>query len=98
LVSFEPAISPDGKLPYSSDHAGEGSLDISVRQLPNGHPVRLTNDVADDREPDFAPDGSKIVFRSDRGAGGGYVMSPFGGEARKITDRGWHPASLRMGN
>jgi tricorn protease-like protein len=91
-LSFEPAISPDGKLlAYASDRAGEGSLDIWVRQLPNGHPVRLTTDKADDREPNFSPDGGKIVFRSDRAGGGLYVISPLGGDARKIADRGRQP-------
>src|SRR5262249_20590957 len=73
--SFEPAISPDGKLlAYASDRAGEGSLDIWVRQIPNGHPVRVTTGKADDCEPDFSPDGAKIVFRSDRSEGGLYVI------------------------
>jgi eukaryotic-like serine/threonine-protein kinase len=91
-LSFEPAISPDGKLlAYASDRAGEGSLDIWVRQIPNGHPVWVTTGKADDREPDFSPDGSKIVFRSDRSGGGLYVISPLGGDARKIADRGRQP-------
>ena len=91
-LSFEPAISPDGKLlAWASDRAGEGSLDIWVRQLPIGRPVRVTDDPADDREPDFSPDGSRIVFSSDRGGGGLYIVSPFGGEARKIAARGHHP-------
>jgi Tol biopolymer transport system component len=91
-LSFEPAISRDGKLVvYASDRAGEGNLDIWVRQLPDGYPVRVTNDKADDREPDFSPDGSKIVFRSDRGGGGLYIMSPFGAGLRKIVDGGRSP-------
>ena len=37
---------------------------------------------ADDREPVFSPDGSKIAFHSDRDGGGVYVMSALGGEFR----------------
>jgi Tol biopolymer transport system component len=91
-LSFEPAISRDGKLvAYASDRAGEGNLDIWLRQLPNGSPVRLTNDPADDQEPDFSPDGSKIVFSSDRAGGGLYTISPLGGGLRKIADYGHRP-------
>src|SRR5205807_445856 len=63
-LCIDPAISADGKLlAYSSDRSGEGNMDIWVRQIEGGEPIRLTRDKADDLEPTFSPDGTKIVFR-----------------------------------
>ncbi len=80
-LSFEPSLSHDGNLlAYSSDSAGRGDLDIWVKQVSGGNPIRLTDDSADDRQPDISPDGSRIVFRSDRDGGGIYVMPALGGD------------------
>jgi eukaryotic-like serine/threonine-protein kinase len=89
-LTFEPAISPDGKLiTYASDRSGEGTLDIWVQQIPRGEPIRVTHHEADDHEPSFSPDGQSIVFRSERLGGGIYVVPALGGaEAKKIADGG----------
>ena len=78
-------------LAYASDRSGEGNLDIWVKQLAGGEPLRLTDDQADDYEPAFSPDGSQIAFRSERRGGGIYVISALGGDARLIATGGRTP-------
>jgi Tol biopolymer transport system component len=91
-LSMNPALSRDGKLlAYASDRASEGNLDIWVRQMAGGEPLRLTSDAADDHEPSFSPDGTKVVYRSEREGGGIYVVSAFGGDERLIIPHGHWP-------
>ncbi len=91
-VTIMPAISRDGKLlAYASDRADGTNMDIWVQQIGGGQSVRLTQHSADDREPDFSPDGTRIVFSSTRGSGGIYVIPALGGDERKIADHGNGP-------
>jgi eukaryotic-like serine/threonine-protein kinase len=91
-LTTDPALSPDGKLlAYASDRAGEGNLDIYVRQVGGGDPLRLTRDPADEHEPAFSPDGTTVAFRSEREGGGIYSVSALGGAARRIAPEGRHP-------
>ena len=88
----DPAVSPDGKiLAYTSDRSGEGNLDIWVQPIPDGSPVRLTRHAADDVEPTFSADGSRIAFQSSRLGGGVYVIPTLGGEERLLAARGFSP-------
>ena len=82
----DPALSPDGKLlAYASDRQGDGNLDLWVQQLTGGgNPVRLTQHEADDYAPSFSPDGSRIVFLSNRDDSGIYVVPALGGSPTRI--------------
>jgi Tol biopolymer transport system component/class 3 adenylate cyclase len=87
-----PALSNDGRLlAFASDRADGKNLDIFVRHMSGGEPIRLTNDPADDTDPSFSPGGGLITFRSERQGGGIYVMPSLGGQERLVAPRGNNP-------
>jgi Tol biopolymer transport system component/predicted Ser/Thr protein kinase len=87
-----PAVSLDGKLlAYASDRSGDGNLDLWVQQIPDGSPVRLTRDPADDFDPSFSVDGSRVAFQSRREGGGVYVVETLGGKPRLLAQAGFSP-------
>ena len=54
-------------------------------------PCRLTRHAADDIDPSFSADGSRIAFQSSRDGGGIYVIPTLGGEERLVAARGFSP-------
>jgi Tol biopolymer transport system component/predicted Ser/Thr protein kinase len=83
-------FSPDGRfVAYASDRAG--NLDIWVQPVTGGDPVQVTKSPAADTQPDWSPDGSTIVFRSEREGGGLYLVPALGGQERQISSFGVHP-------
>ncbi|HTF66618.1 MAG TPA: protein kinase [Edaphobacter sp.] len=92
--SESPSLSRDGKLvAYMSDREETSNVDVWVQQLPAGRLLRLTTDPLDDEDPSIAPDGSSVVFRSERSSGGIYFRSvdPNGGAERLLASRGRNP-------
>jgi eukaryotic-like serine/threonine-protein kinase len=91
LTAF-PTLSTDGKLvAYASDRSGRGDLDIWIQAAGGREAIRLTDHEADDYDPHFSPDNSQIVFRSDRDAGGIYLVSVLGGQTRLLARGGRRP-------
>jgi hypothetical protein len=62
-----PVLSPDGKkLAVSMRDADGGKRDIWVFDLATSNQTRLTSDPADETNPVWSPDGSQILYCSDR--------------------------------
>jgi Tol biopolymer transport system component len=87
-----PSLSPDGKLcAYVSSQTG--NRDIYVQRLDGRTATNITSDSqADDSEPGFSPDGSKIAFRSEREGGGIFIMGVTGESVVRLTDTGHNPS------
>jgi dipeptidyl aminopeptidase/acylaminoacyl peptidase len=107
-----PAISPDGKqvlytLSYADMKENERRTEIWIVATDPGKPRRFTSGK-NDASPQWSPDGQTIAFISTRGTGEAakpqiHLISPFGGEAEKLTDSKtgvasfvWSPDSKRI--
>jgi serine/threonine protein kinase len=91
-LSTSPSLSRDGRtIAYASDRFGTGSSDIWVEHLPDGIPVRVTDDAFGDEDPSLSPDGQKVVFVSTRDRGGIYLASTEGGPAKLLVAGGRNP-------
>lgn len=83
---LDPAVP---RIVFESDRGG--NRDIYVMDADGADPVALTNHLAGDFEPDWAPDGTRIVFASDRdslfrGHVQLYVVDARGEAVERITD------------
>jgi Tol biopolymer transport system component/imidazolonepropionase-like amidohydrolase len=83
LGIVRPAVSPDGKRVAFSALGDIWLTDIG------GKPTRLTNDRFLDTDPAWSPDGSQLVYSSDRAANGNldlYVRDLKSGSEQRITE------------
>lgn len=85
-LNFAPRFSPDGRSVLFSMSV-QGNIDLyRVSAAGGGTPVRLTNAPGIDTGGSYSPDGSKIVFESDRsGTQQLYVMDADGGNQHRIS-------------
>jgi Tol biopolymer transport system component len=90
-LSVAPALSPDGRqVAFASDRDGSEATAIWVSDL-DGNARRLTKSTWPETDPEFSPDGSTIVYRSEEAGGGLYAIPVSGGTPRRIADKGWRP-------
>lgn len=92
-VEYYPTLSPDGRfIAYAAQE--DGQFDIFRQEVGSREHLNLTDGIeADDIQPAFSPNGAYIAFRSERAEGPGiYVIPASGGEARLVSDAGYHPS------
>ncbi len=85
-ISETPAASPGlpvglpGTIAFVTDR--DGNSEIYVMPASGGDEINVTNNPAEDREPDWAPDGSRLAFQSDRdGSKNIFLMGADGSDA-----------------
>ncbi|MDZ4864324.1 MAG: hypothetical protein SGJ01_12860 [Gemmatimonadota bacterium] len=96
LVSIlSPVWAADGRSVIFSGLAESGISDLYRVQLPDGKLERLTDDTYQDLDPSLSPDGTRLVFASDRTADGLedavnlFVMDLATGGIRQLTSGPW---------
>lgn len=82
-----PRFSPDGRTVAASRLSRGGFLDLVLVAADSGAVTALTEDRAKDVEPAWLPDGSAIVFRSDRdGVSNLYSLRVADRRLRRVTN------------
>lgn len=82
---FTPALSSDGRLLAYAASPDGGLPHIWVQQVAGGEATQLTNGPDFEVAPDFSPDGTHIVFYSERNGGGIYVAPSLPGSSRLVV-------------
>jgi serine/threonine protein kinase len=86
---YSPSFSPDGnQIAFVWDGEKQDNLDICVKLIGPGSPIRITSDPAEDYDPAWSPDGRWIAFvRTLPDAKAGFFVIPaLGGPERKLAE------------
>lgn len=86
-----PAFSPDGKqVAFAWDGENGENLDIYVKLVDAGEPLRLTTNPAPEYTPAWSPDGRYIAFCRELSDHDEILMIPsLGGAERKLGESAW---------
>lgn len=86
-----PTFSPDGnQLAFMSNGEKGDNLDIYVKLIDAGAPLRLTTHPGIDNSPTWSPDGKYIAFtRFDKGESAIFIVPALGGPERKLLSLGF---------
>jgi DNA-binding winged helix-turn-helix (wHTH) protein/Tol biopolymer transport system component len=84
-AGWGPVLSRDGKLLAYASVVGAGPPQIWVRQTAGGEAIRMSTGSDLETMPDFSPDGTRIVFYSNKEGGGIYIASTLRGEPRLVV-------------
>ncbi|WP_048645036.1 Tol-Pal system beta propeller repeat protein TolB [Nitratireductor soli] len=85
-MTFAPRFSPNGQRIVMSLLRDDGNSNIFAMDLRSRNTTRLTTSNAIDTSPSYSPDGSQVVFTSDRGGRAQiYVMGAEGGNPQRIS-------------
>jgi WD40 repeat protein len=91
-----PVLSPSGKHIAFAGLSRAGAEDIYIYDLETGRLAPLTSDLYSDRDPDWSPDGERIVFSSDRTPYGRegfmnlFIARVESGEILRLTSGQWN--------
>lgn len=82
----QPAFSPDGnQIAFTWDGGNGENLDLYVKLIGAGAPLRLTTNPAEDISPAWSPDGRYLAFlRRSAGENGVFIVPALGGAERKL--------------
>jgi TolB protein len=85
-MTFAPRFSPDGVKVIMSLLRDDGNSNIFSMDLRSRTVTRLTNSASIDTSPSYSPDGSQVVFTSDRGGRAQiYAMGADGSGQKRIS-------------
>jgi Tol biopolymer transport system component/DNA-binding winged helix-turn-helix (wHTH) protein len=80
------SFSPDGtRMAFVWDGGTERNVDVYVKLVDTGPPLRLTRDPAEDTQPVWSPDGRRIAFVREGEDRGVFVVPPLAGPERRLT-------------
>ncbi len=89
-VADQPAFSPDSnQIAFTWDGGNGENLDLYVKIIGAGTPLRLTTNPAEDISPAWSPDGRYLAFiRRSAGENGIFIVPALGGAERKLGQTG----------